>query len=247
LEVLSWLPCEIATFPCRYLGLPLSLHKLSRNQSQQFVEKIADRLLNWKADLMSRAGRRILVQDVLTSMTVYMAMAIDFPQWAIEAIDKIRKGFLWRGRKEVKGGHCLVAWGKVCRPLQLGGLGIASLPELCWALCMSWLWLKKTDPRRPWSSLSIQVPSKAQSFFSKVLISEVGNGTNTMFWTDKWIHGKRVSDIALRLFSIIPKRITNRRTAAGSIEQTMDCRHQRGCYSWSHCRLPTPLEYPRRF
>lgn len=28
-------------------------------------------------------------------------------------IDKIRKGFLWRGRKEAKGGHCLVAWGKV--------------------------------------------------------------------------------------------------------------------------------------
>jgi hypothetical protein len=43
-------------------------------------------------------------------MTVYMAMAIDFPQWAIEAIDKIRKGFLWGGRKEVKG--CLVAWEK---------------------------------------------------------------------------------------------------------------------------------------
>jgi hypothetical protein len=58
------------------------------------VDKIADRLPNWKADLMSRAGRRILVQLVLTSMTVYMAMAIDFPHWAIEAIDKIRKGFL---------------------------------------------------------------------------------------------------------------------------------------------------------
>jgi hypothetical protein len=211
-ELRSWLPCEIAIFPCRYLGLPLSLHKLSRNQAQQFVDKIADRLPNWKADLMSRAGRRILVQHVLTSMTVYMAMAIDLPHWAIEAIDKIRKGFLWRGRKEVKGGHCMVAWGKVCRPLQLGGLGIASLPELCWALRMRWLWLQKTDPRRPWSSLSIQVPSMARSFFSKVLISEVGNGTNTMFWIDKWIHGKRVSDIAPRLFSIIPKRIINRRT-----------------------------------
>jgi hypothetical protein len=87
-EVLSWQPCEIAIFPCRYLGLPLSLHKLSRNQTQQFVEKVADRLPNWKADLMSRARIRILAQHVLTSMTVYMAMTIDFPQWAIEAIDK---------------------------------------------------------------------------------------------------------------------------------------------------------------
>ena len=54
----------------------------------------------------------------------------------LDAIDKIRRGFLWRGQKEARGGHCLVAWGRVCRPLQLGGLGISSFPELCWALRM---------------------------------------------------------------------------------------------------------------
>jgi hypothetical protein len=127
MEVQSLLPCEMATFPYRYLGLPLSLHKLSRHQFQPFVERIADQLPNWKADLMSTAGRRIQVQHVLTGMTIYLAMAIDIPQWALDAIDKIRKGFLWRDRKEAKGGHCLVACGKVCRPLQLGGLGISSL------------------------------------------------------------------------------------------------------------------------
>jgi hypothetical protein len=36
-------------------------------------------------------------------MIIYLAMAIDFPSWALDAIDKIRKGFLWRGHKEVKG------------------------------------------------------------------------------------------------------------------------------------------------
>jgi hypothetical protein len=52
---------------------------LSRQQFQPFVERIADQLPNWKADLMSRAGRRIQVQHVLTGMTVYLAMAIDIP------------------------------------------------------------------------------------------------------------------------------------------------------------------------
>jgi hypothetical protein len=46
-----------------------------------------------------------------------------------------------------------VSWGKVCRPLQLGGLGISNLQELCWALKMRWLWLQKTDPGRPWTGL----------------------------------------------------------------------------------------------
>jgi hypothetical protein len=49
-------------------------------------------------------------------MCVYTAMAIDFPMWVIKEIDKIRKGFLWRGKREVKGGHYMVAWGKCVDP-----------------------------------------------------------------------------------------------------------------------------------
>jgi hypothetical protein len=60
-------------------------------------------------------------------MIVYLAMAIDLPHWALKAIDKIRKGFLWRGHKEARGDHCAVAWGRMCRPIELGGLGIFSL------------------------------------------------------------------------------------------------------------------------
>jgi hypothetical protein len=87
-------------------------------------------------------------------------MAIDLPTYITKAIDKIRRGFLWRGRKEINGGHCLVSWSKVFRPLDLGGLGISSIKELSWALRMRWLWLQKTDPNRPWSSLTIQVLDK---------------------------------------------------------------------------------------
>jgi hypothetical protein len=106
----------------------------------------------------------------------------------------------------------LLSWGRVCRPLKLGGLGISSLQELSWALRMRWLWLHKTDPKRPWANLPIQVPYKAKAFFSTVLISEVGNGANTLFWTDKWLSRQKNSDIAPRLFQTIPRRIAKRRT-----------------------------------
>jgi hypothetical protein len=79
------------------------------------------------------------VQFVLSGMLIYLAMAIDLPTWCLKAIDNIRRGFYWRGRKDAKGGHCQVAWGKVCRPMELGGLSISSLTELGWALRMSWL------------------------------------------------------------------------------------------------------------
>ena len=115
------LPCQMVEFPTTYLGLPLSLHKLTRAQIQPIIDKIADQLPRWKADLLTKAGRKNLVQFVLTSMLIYLAMAMDLPSWALRAIDKIRRGFLWKGRKEARGGHCLLAWPKVTRPVELGG------------------------------------------------------------------------------------------------------------------------------
>jgi hypothetical protein len=72
------LPCEILDFPSTYLGLPLSLRKLTREQFQPIIDRIADH----------RAGRVVQVQCVLTAMLVYLAMATNLPPWAIKAIDK---------------------------------------------------------------------------------------------------------------------------------------------------------------
>jgi hypothetical protein len=124
------LPCQLLDFPCKYLGLPLSLQKLTKAQMQPIIDKVADRLPGWKADLLTKAGRKVLVQFVLISMLIYLVMAMDLPPWALKAIDKIRKDFLWKGRKDVKGGHCLIACPKVTRPTELGGLRISHLQNL---------------------------------------------------------------------------------------------------------------------
>ena len=53
------------------------------------------------------------------------------------------------------GGNCLVAWEKVQRPFEYGGLGIHNLEFFGWALRIRWLWAQKTDPSRPWAGLTI--------------------------------------------------------------------------------------------
>jgi hypothetical protein len=126
----------------------------------------------------------MLVQFVLTSMLVYLLMAIDIPPWALMAIDKIRRGFLWRGRKDAQVGHCLLVWLKVTRPFELGGLGIFDLLNLGWALHMRmrWLWLCKTEPDRPWAALPIQVQSLIRAFFSMPLSQKLEVVKNTLFF-----------------------------------------------------------------
>jgi hypothetical protein len=148
-------PCKVETFPLKYLGLPLSLRKLSKEQLQPHINRLADLLPNWRVNLMTRVGRAIQVQHVLTATVIYHAMTLDLPKWDIKAIDKIRRGFIWKGRKDVLGGHCLVAWGKVTRPKELGGLGILDLQRLNWALRVRWLWLEKIDPSMSWADLPL--------------------------------------------------------------------------------------------
>ncbi|AQK79126.1 General transcription factor 2-related zinc finger protein [Zea mays] len=80
------LPCELSSFLCKYLGLPLSLKKLSKNQVQPIIDRVADQLSGWKADLMTRAGRRVHVQYVMTCMLIYLAMAVDIPLGSLKAL-----------------------------------------------------------------------------------------------------------------------------------------------------------------
>jgi len=148
------LHCTIGSFPCKYLGLPISNWKLRRSDLLNWVEKIAGRLPSWKANLLNLAGRTTLVNSVLSGIPVYLLIALNVPSWVIKAIDKIRRAFLWKGRKEVNGGSCLVAWDIVTRPRCLGGLGVPNLRFMGWVLQLRWLWFRKTDPSKPWYDLN---------------------------------------------------------------------------------------------
>jgi hypothetical protein len=79
------------------LGLPISDRKLKRNDLKLWIDKIADRLPNWKARLLNLAGRTTLVRFVLSVIPIYLLIVIKIPKWVIKSIDKIRREFLWKG------------------------------------------------------------------------------------------------------------------------------------------------------
>ncbi|KAL6645061.1 hypothetical protein ACP70R_016669 [Stipagrostis hirtigluma subsp. patula] len=163
------------------------------------------------------AGRVTWVRFVLSAIPIYVLIAINVPKWFIRAIDKLRRAFLWKGREQVNGGSCLVSWTKVCMPLELGGLGILNLEIMGWALQIRWLWYKKTDLNRPWRGLDIPVHSNAMALFAIALETHVGRGNNTLFWTDKWLFGCALSELAPAVVNLVPPRIRKQRTVADAL------------------------------
>jgi len=230
------LPCTISVFPCKYLGLPLSNKKLLKRDLMPWIEKIADKLPCWKAALMNRAGRATLVRYVLSAMPIHLLIAISVPKWFIKAVDKIRRGFLWQGKDKANGGCCLVAWEKVMRPLDLGGLGIPNLEVMAWALQIRWQWFKKTKADRPWSDLELPSHSNSLALFAIAVMTEVGNGQNTLFWTDRWLHGCSIENLAPSVYACVSPRIRNSRTVAAALTNVQWPRDIQGGLSWTGIR-----------
>ena len=211
------LSCSVKEFPCTYLGLPLSINKPTKEVLLPLIDKVADHLPGWKASLMNRAGRLVMVKAVLSATPIYSMMALDLPRWVLKAIDNRRRGSLWKGHEQANGGNCLVSWERVQRPLEYGGLGIPNLETLGWALWVRWLWAQKMDLSRPWAGFQIQVPHNAEALFKMAVDHIVGNGASTLFWKDRWIDGQTIEEVAPNLFKAIPKRITRRRTVAQAL------------------------------
>jgi hypothetical protein len=211
------LSCSIGSLPCSYLGIPLSIHKPTKAVLTPLIDKIANKLPGWKAPLLSKAGRLVVVKSVISATPIHQMLALNLPKWFFKAVDKRRRGFLWKGQEQANGGNCLVSWAKVQRPYMFGGLGVHDLERMSWALRIRWLWFMKTDPSKPWIGLPINIPKQAQAFFQMAITVNIGNGNSSKFWIDNWLQGKSVADLAPNLVLAVPKRVIQRRTVSQAL------------------------------
>lgn len=73
------LPCKVTQFPCKYLGMPLSVKKLAKNDFYPLIDAIADRLPGWKAVVIHPASRATLIKSVLSAIPIYQLIALQCP------------------------------------------------------------------------------------------------------------------------------------------------------------------------
>lgn len=109
------------TLPFRYLGVPISTKKLLAADCEQLLEKMLGRIRCWSSRNISFAGRRLLVNSVLLSISVYWAQIFILPKNIIKQINAICRSFLWTGAyNSTRLGY--VCWTEVCSPKYQGGL-----------------------------------------------------------------------------------------------------------------------------
>jgi hypothetical protein len=75
-----------------------------------------------------------------------------------------------------------------------------------------WLWLQKTNNTRAWSELPIKTNPEVQAFFRASTFTVIGDGSNALFWEDRWLQGAAVSDIAPNLAQLVSRRTKARQS-----------------------------------
>ncbi|GJX73150.1 reverse transcriptase domain, reverse transcriptase zinc-binding domain protein [Tanacetum coccineum] len=140
-SILSFMPFVEGELPVKYLGVPLISSWLLNKDCKILVERVKNRIGDWKNKSLSFAGRLQLCKSVLSSMHVYWASVLMIPIGIIQDIQQHMRGFLWCNGK-LKRGKAKVAWEDICLPKSEGGLGIRSLEDVPIKSDLSWGWLK---------------------------------------------------------------------------------------------------------
>lgn len=172
------------------------------------MEKVKNRLGDWKNKSLSSAGRLQLVIYVLSSMHVYFSSVFIIPASIIKAIEKLLHGFLWC-QGDLTQGKAKVAWKQVCLPKVEGCLSLrrfsvwnkALMPMHIWkffshkeSLWVKWIHSYRLVGRSLWD---VRLKADASWGWRKLLLlrdmvrpflfSKIGNGKTMSVWFDWWL------------------------------------------------------------
>jgi hypothetical protein len=165
---------------------------------------------------MLGAGSRIqLINSVISAIPNFFMACIQWDRTTTDAIDKLTRSFLWKNKKEINGGHCLLAWEVVTMPKEQGGLGIRNLQKHNQALlsnlttklltggvgpCFGWLtrwYLQRLIPDRPTASDTPfwKIMIKHITTVQETTKCTVNSGTSVSFWNDHWTELGKLKDV----------------------------------------------------
>lgn len=115
-----------ASFPKRYLGVPLTSKKLSPHSCQSFLQQVKTKFNSWIVKTLSFIGHLHLIKTLISGISTFWCSYFILPKACIKAINSTCGAFLWSGGLE--GAHSArVSWEKVTNTKDQGDLSIRDL------------------------------------------------------------------------------------------------------------------------
>jgi hypothetical protein len=224
-NIAQHLLCPIKDFPIPYLGVPLSLWKLRIQDLQQLIDNLHDKLSGWHAGLLSKGDHLVLIKSVLAATPIHIMLATEIPKPIREAIIKCQRTFFGASGRDDGGGSCAVAWNEVCRPAELGGLGVLDIERMSWALRAKWSWLSSVDATKPWRNFPIKTNKHIDALIHAATKVQLGDGARIFFWSDRRIAGQSIVDLATAVIAGVGKRAFRTRKVASVLPGNAWIRH----------------------
>jgi hypothetical protein len=206
-RVADALNCKLGSLPLHYLGLPVSDRPLSVADWNFLTEKVGHRVEPWQGLFLASAGRLELTNSCLSSLPMFAMGLYLLHDTTHAAMDRHRSRFFWEGVGPKRKYH-MVDWASVCKPREVGGLGIINTKFMNIALMLKWIWKIYQNEEGLWAVLlrakylgdhdlfSPAVPTKGSQFWNAIqkikwyfkmgAKHQVNNGRRTYFWLDWW-------------------------------------------------------------
>jgi hypothetical protein len=134
------------------------------------------RISGWKGKLLSYGARLTLIKPCLSSIPIYLMSIINFPKWAIKAINTQMANFFWDDHGDKHKYH-LSHLQTLYENKDKGGLGVPNQRNLNLCLSASWVQRYYDDDSKLWRKI---VDSKYQSRAPNLFGSE--NREASPFW-----------------------------------------------------------------
>jgi hypothetical protein len=163
------------------LGHPMILSHKDKNKAYEFMyNKYMAKFGTIKANNLNHAGQLQYIKSVLSSIPIYYLSTILFSKTFIEKINSIIRRFWWAGVQEEDSSSPIAyrSWDDICKPTDLGGLGIRDLHIVNKSLIMHSSWNIATN-KNPFLSNVL----KAKYFPTDSFWNATNKGPRSIFWS----------------------------------------------------------------
>ncbi|XP_026459750.1 uncharacterized protein LOC113360456 [Papaver somniferum] len=112
--------CQVTSFLMKFLGIPLGSKSKEVGFWDVILQNFKKKISMWQRKYLSKGGRLMLIQNVLSSLPVYYLSLFQIPTSVEKQMERIMRQFLWGSiKKKPKKGW--VGWKKVNLPKKCGG------------------------------------------------------------------------------------------------------------------------------